>query len=202
MRPAMSVRHTQAFVPPFAPAFGQGSSSANADAFMAVPNTARARTAAPASLQAAASAPAQTGWLRDLLTRASEPGDSQSANMPTHASRAGNRAFESISLEMARYVDANALMDAWDRYKYGERYVFTPALYGAQGQQIFEDVRQRYYGDIDFRQTADSYMAEFEALLVEASRDDRPGEDSTRSYLMSDTGKVYTLIAHAAGRLG
>ena len=41
--------------------------------------------------------------------------------------------------------------------------------------------------------------AVFERLLAEVSRDDR---DSmlTKTYLTSETGKVYTMLAHASGR--
>jgi hypothetical protein len=45
----------------------------------------------------------------------------------------------------------------------------------------------------------DRYISEFERLLEEVSRDDR-GQAMTRSYLTSETGKVYTMLAHAAGR--
>ena len=50
------------------------------------------------------------------------------------------------------------------------------------------------------RQTVDRYVEEFERLLAEVSRDDR---DSmlTKTYLTSETGKVYTMLAHASGRL-
>ncbi|MBN4678741.1 hypothetical protein HUS71_25380, partial [Pandoraea nosoerga] len=42
---------------------------------------------------------------------------------------------------------------------------------------------------------------EFERLLDEVSRDER-GPAALRSHLVSETGLVYTLLAHAAGRLG
>ena len=42
-------------------------------------------------------------------------------------------------------------------------------------------------------------MQEFERLLTEVGRDDRDGT-MTRSYLTSDTGKVYTMFAHASER--
>ena len=53
--------------------------------------------------------------------------------------------------------------------------------------------------DGEFKQTVDRYVEEFERLLAEVSRDDR---DSmlTKTYLTSETGKVYTMLAHASGR--
>ena len=58
----------------------------------------------------------------------------------------------------------------------------------------------RYRGDREFKQTVDRYIGEFERLLEEVSQDER-GQATARSYLTSDTGKVYTMLAHAAGRL-
>ena len=47
----------------------------------------------------------------------------------------------------------------------------------------------------------DRYINEFEKLLDEVSRDDR-GPSALRNQLTSESGLVYTLLAHAAGRLG
>jgi hypothetical protein len=51
------------------------------------------------------------------------------------------------------------------------------------------------------KQTVDRYINEFERLLDEVSRDER-GPAALRGHLVSETGLVYTLLAHAAGRLG
>jgi hypothetical protein len=61
-------------------------------------------------------------------------------------------------------------------------------------------VARKYRTDRTFKQTADRYIAEFERLLDEVARDER--EPSVISdHLTSETGLVYTLLAHAAGRL-
>ena len=90
-------------------------------------------------------------------------------------------------------------MELWDRYKRGERNVFTRRLYTMQGQKTFDEIRNRYRGDREFKSTVDRYISEFERLLNEASEDER-GQAMARNYLTSDTGKVYTMLAHAAGR--
>ncbi|MFL5028826.1 MAG: hypothetical protein ACJ8E1_03060, partial [Xanthobacteraceae bacterium] len=77
--------------------------------------------------------------------------------------------------------------------------VFSRRLYTPQGQQTFDEIRKRYRGDRNFKHTVDRYIAEFERLLDEVSRDER-GAATARSYLVSETGKVYTMLAHAAGR--
>ena len=47
--------------------------------------------------------------------------------------------------------------------------------------------------------TVDRYVEEFERLLDQVARQDG-GHVLTKTYLTSDTGKVYTMLAHAAGR--
>jgi hypothetical protein len=102
-------------------------------------------------------------------------------------------------VDFARGVDHDAAAQVWDRYSKGERRIFTRSLYTMQGLQTFDEVRRRYRRDPDFRQTVERYLTEFERLLEDVAQDD-PEEVVVRTYLISDTGKVYTMLAHAAGR--
>jgi hypothetical protein len=150
------------------------------------------------------------GWLSDLLTRASRdegqaPVEAPRAAQPqpqrSERTRANSlESLDSISVDIARMIDHDAAVELWDRYKRGERNVFTRRLYTLQGQQTFDEIRRKYRSDTEFRQTVDRYVSEFERLIAEVSRDDR---DSVlaRTYLTSETGKVYTMLAHASGRL-
>ena len=112
--------------------------------------------------------------------------------------RHGLESLDSLAVDIARMIDHDAAAELWDRYKRGERNVFTRKLYTMQGQKAFEEIRKRYRADGDFRRTVDRYIGEFERLLEEVSRDDRD-QMLTRTYLTSETGKVYTMLAHAAG---
>jgi hypothetical protein len=141
------------------------------------------------------------GWLSDLLGRASRE-ESEPAAAPAPDSRQARRAMESLdslSVDIARMIDHDAAAELWDRYKRGERNVFTRRLYTMQGQKTFDEIRNRYRTDREFKSTVDRYIAEFERLLNEVSEDER-GQAMARNYLTSDTGKVYTMLAHAAGR--
>jgi len=141
-----------------------------------------------------------SGWLSDLLTRASREGGEP--GRPSEAPRAhGIESLDSISVDIARMIDPDAATELWERYKRGERNVFTRRLYTLQGQKAFDEIRKRYRSDRDFKGTVDRYIGEFERLLDEVSRGDR-GQQVARSYLTSETGKVYTMLAHAAGRFG
>ena len=149
------------------------------------------------------------GWLTDLLQRASRDDesivDSPREMVPREATRDERTAahsiesLDSLSVDIARMIDHNAAIELWDKYKRGERNVFTRRLYTLQGQKAFDDIARKYRADHEFRQTVDRYITEFERLLDEVSRDDR-GQVVARTYLTSETGKVYTMLAHAAGR--
>jgi hypothetical protein len=162
------------------------------------------RRAEAPSLSPAAPPPG-TGWLSDLLTRASqeepsrEPLRPQEPPQEERAARQSIESLDSLAVDIARMIDHDAAAELWDRYKRGERNVFTRKLYTMQGQRTFEEIRRKYRSDRDFMGTVDRYISEFERLLDEVSRDDR-GQVVARTYLTSETGKVYTMLAHAAGR--
>jgi len=169
------------------------------------------RTEAPA-LSPAQAGGGRTGWLSELLTRASHEAETPTREAPTRealpreappeAARPERHtidSLDSLAVDIARMIDHDAAAELWDRYKRGERNVLTRKLYTMQGQKAFEEIRKRYRSDGDFKRTVDRYIGEFERLLEEVSRDDR-GQMLARTYLTSETGKVYTMLAHAAGR--
>jgi len=139
-----------------------------------------------------------SGWLSDLLTRASRE-DSPPIAPPAGRGDERSDSLESLAVDVARMIDHEAAADLWERYKRGERGIFTRRLYTAQGQKAFDEIRRKYRADPEFRQTVEQYIHEFERLLDDVARGDR-GTAVARNYLTSDTGKVYTMLAHAAGR--
>jgi len=168
------------------------------------------------------------GWLSDLLLRASKDDETENETgkitetsakaggadrvdepssritTPGNGRNAGSTALDSlnaISVDIARMVDHAAVAAAWERFNRGETGVFTREIYTRQGQPTFEEIQRKYAREPEFRQTVDRYVEEFERLLREVARDDRD-RLLTRSYLVSETGKVYTMLAHASGRLG
>lgn len=158
------------------------------------------------------------GWLSGLLTRASREGEDPGHNgdrgalKPPAASkerappaddrnlRLGIDSVDSLSVDIARMIDDEVAADLWERRNRGERNVSWRRLYTPQGRKAFEEMRKRYKSDREFRDAADRYINEFDRLLGEVGHGNG-GPVVARNYITSEAGRVYTMLAHAAGRL-
>jgi Skp family chaperone for outer membrane proteins len=159
------------------------------------------RTEAP-PVSPAGSDQGRDGWLSDLLNRADTGGSNREVQRGRPPQQgAGGNPLESLSLDIGRLMDRNLAAEMWDRYQRGESKAFSKRLYTPAGQKAFDEVARKYRADRNFKQTVDRYITEFERLLDEVARDER-GPAVLRGHLTSETGLVYTLLAHAAGRLG
>lgn len=108
--------------------------------------------------------------------------------------------LNALSLDLAKALDHQAPDQLWERYRNGERNVFTRRLYTLRGQKLFDEVSYKYRNEASFRRDVDRYISDFEELLTKIYEQDR---DSMLidTYLSSETGKVYLMLAHASGRL-
>lgn len=191
------------------PARSEGASLLQAELRRA-PATPASRRAEPAERPAARSpsraentGEERDSWLSELLARASGDIDEEAPRSPRAAAPAPVAAPDSLddlSSDIARMVDHQAAVEMWERHNNGDSHVFSRRLYTLQGQQTFDALKRRYRADAGFRETVDRYVAEFERLIDQVSGDNR-GSTLARTYLTSDTGKVYTMLAHASGRL-
>jgi hypothetical protein len=159
------------------------------------------------SFEMAEAAPEQPsgGWVSDLLRRASKDDEEPAPRAPQRVDQPREplhtvESLNSLSVDIARAIDHEASIDLWDRYRRGERNVFTRRLYTLKGQQTFDEIKRKYENDSTFRASVDRYISDFERLLRDIAKNDRDNI-MTQTYLTSDTGKVYTMLAHAAGKL-
>jgi hypothetical protein len=151
------------------------------------------RPAAAGANPAPASDRGQPGWLSNLLAAGSR-------DEPEEAAK-GGETLEALSREIAGLIDNEAAMEMWDRWRRGDKGAVSRRLYTEAGQQAFDEIRRRFRADHEFRDATTRYVQEFERLLTKISYNDRDGSQ-WRAYLLSNTGKVYTILAHASGRLG
>ena len=136
----------------------------------------------------------QPGWLSNLLAAASR-------DEPEETASKGAETLEALSREISGLIDNGAAVEMWDRWRRGDTGAVSRRLYTEAGQQAFDELRRRFRADPQFRETTTRYMQEFERLLSKIGQNDRDGAQ-WRAYLLSNTGKVYTILAHASGKLG
>lgn len=153
-------------------------------------------------------APSQTRetWsLGDLLARASlEEEDGGRNRTSGYGSASQPRAAASAAFnlaDIAQALDPDTAAAVWQRYRSGERGLFTRQLYTIEGQTTFDEISRRMAQDAGFRAMAERYLADFERLLREADQKDPSGR-LVQNHLVAETGRVYLLLAHASGRLG
>jgi hypothetical protein len=184
---------------------------ARSEAPAPAPARSASRPAAPAPRPAAATGSEDDrGWVSDLLRRASrdEEGGSEANGEATAAPAApaqvngapsASGPLNLVAADIAKAIDHDAAVELWERQKRGESNLFTRRLYTLQGQQTFDEIRRKYQRDGEFKTAVDRYIADFEKLLAEVGRNSKD-RNATNGYLISDTGKVYTMLAHASGR--
>ncbi len=152
----------------------------------------------PASGRAASDS--REGWsLGDLLARASLDEDGG----PSHAGGGGAQGRTAFNLDLeaiARALDPATASAVWSRLRAGQRGVMVRSIYSDRGRHIFDEVNQRCRTDVDLSRAISRYLADFERAVSESDLRDPSGR-LTQSQLVSDAGRVYLFLAHAAGRL-
>ncbi|MGE4373953.1 MAG: hypothetical protein AB7E29_13845 [Xanthobacter sp.] len=104
-----------------------------------------------------------------------------------------------LSAEIGQLVDARALSEAWDRYLRGDRKAFIGRIYTPQGRKTYDALRRRYREEQSFRTAMEHALSTFDEVLDKVSVNDK-GFVATKAQLNSDKGRVYTMLAQAAGR--
>src|SRR5690606_34181207 len=138
------------------------------------------------------------GWkLGDLLARASEEEQERASAAATQSAPPPDPGINVPGI--ARSRDATTAAAIWSRFRTGQRGIMVRSIYSNEGRAIFDDVQRRYRAEAPFKSTVDRYLLDFEHVLREADQQDTSGR-LTQSYVVSDGGRVYLFLAHAAGR--
>ncbi|WP_019221980.1 hypothetical protein [Bartonella senegalensis] len=149
----------------------------------------------------------QNKWVSNLLERASReetfydetPDDAVFAPVQTK-SRPVSSSLNLLAAGIVQAIKHNAIVELWDHYRHGQENIVLDRLYTLNGKAIFETIKKKYTSDVNFKNSVNQYITDFEKLLRDVSRSSG-SSNSVRKYLISDTGKVYTMLAHASGRI-
>jgi len=150
------------------------------------------------------------GWgIPDLLAAAGRHAEQSAqplARKPQSDSEFHRTSLQVIETLQALAIDLNQALEEspspelWQRYQDGERNVFARRLYNMAGRQLYDRIAVKYRGEEEFKENVDRFVDLFEKLLEGASARDRD-KILVETYLTSDTGKVYLILAQANGRL-
>jgi hypothetical protein len=152
--------------------------------------------------------PAETndskGWNMSTLLAAVENGETREKDLrPASAAALGalEASLADMAIDLAAF-DAGPVPgeDEWRRYLAGDRSVFARRLAEAIDSDAMNRIVNLYRENKKFRDAADAYIADFEALLDRAKEGDGGGL-LTSTMLSADTGKIYLALAYALGRL-
>lgn len=146
----------------------------------------------------------QKPWEMSTLLSAVDSSDGKQRElMPAAAAALG--ALEAALADIAIDLDAINIGPAsdeetWRRYLSGDRTAFARRLAGTIDANAINRIATLNRENARFREAANTYMAEFEAMLARAREGDNGGL-LTSTMLSADTGKIYLAIAYALGRL-
>ncbi|WP_455475477.1 hypothetical protein [Bartonella sp. B17] len=149
----------------------------------------------------------QNKWVSNLLKRVSyeEEGYGTTAEDPIFSpvqtkSHPENESLNSLAKSILRAINHNAIVELWDHYRHGQINIVPEHLYTLNGKTTFEMIKKKYMGDITFKRSVNQYITDFEKVLRDVARNSGNSR-SVQKYLVSDTGKVYTMLAHVSGRI-
>ncbi len=101
---------------------------------------------------------------------------------------------------LARALDGATAAAIWQRLRAGQRGIMVRSIYSADGRQVFDEVARRYPVDPNLQATINRYITDFERILRDTEARDSSGH-LAQSHMTSTMGRVYLLLAHAAGRI-
>ena len=175
-------------VPPEPPAPAPAQRQIAAPAVQQPQEPSRGRQAAPRS-----TGDNREGWsLGDLLARASTQDEEQSA-----ASQPAPFQLD-VGL-ISRAIDTATASAIWNRFRAGQRNIMVRSIYTPEIRIVFDEIARRIKSDAGLAQTVQRYLTDFERIIKEADARDPSGR-LAHTHLVSDTGRVYLFLAHAAGR--
>lgn len=102
--------------------------------------------------------------------------------------------------KIAGAIDTPTAARIWGQYRKGERGLFSRQIYTNEGRATFDEISRRFQHEPGFQVTVNRYLTDFERYLQEAQAKDASGS-TVETYLTSETGRVYLLLAHVAGRI-
>lgn len=153
---------------------------------------------APSRGRGASQQETREGWsLGDLLARASHEDEAPAPAPEPPPAPAPVRLDVGM---IARALDQATAGAIWNRIRAGQRNVLVRSIYAPEARTLFDEISTRVKTDNDLAQSIFRYLSDFERIIKEAEARDTTGR-TAQTHLVSETGRVYLFLAHAAGRI-
>jgi hypothetical protein len=110
-----------------------------------------------------------------------------------------NERLQSLAVDMNRVLETTISEEDWRRFNKGETGIFVRKMLGFREKAKLNIIRDKYQRDTEFRDYVNRYLNDFDDLLESAQRLDQESLLRT-TFLASDVGKVYMVLARALGR--
>ena len=106
--------------------------------------------------------------------------------------------MHSASIDVGKILSDEVDDKAWSAYLKGDRGVFTRRAARLMGNADARAIDAHYESDLEFQQSVNRYVHDFEAMLRRVGAD-RDGGAMAVTLMGSDMGKLYAALAHVAG---
>ena len=106
--------------------------------------------------------------------------------------------MHSASIDVGKILSDEVDDKAWSAYLKGDRGVFTRRAARLMGNAEARSIDAHYESDLEFQQSVNRYVHDFEAMLRRVTAD-RDGGAMAVTLMGSDMGKLYAVLAQVAG---
>ncbi|MDO8352849.1 MAG: hypothetical protein Q7T14_05255, partial [Aestuariivirga sp.] len=145
---------------------------------------------------------ASTSWRDAAIESPSKPQAKKAAegNGVPREVESLTQELNSVARDIVDVLEDGLPAELEKRYNKNERHVYTQRLYEGRGKRLQKNIAMRYENDRPTRNQVDNYVKLFERLLDTVSEAPQ-GNQMVEACLMSESGKIYVMLAEACGRI-
>ena len=142
-----------------------------------------------------------TSWREDAMESLNKPQTKKSLEkgVPREVESL-TQELNSTARDIVDVLEDGLPADLEKRFNKSEKHVYTQRLYEARGKRLQKTIATRYESDRSVRNQVDAYVKQFERLLDTVSEAPQ-GNQMVEACLMSESGKIYVMLAEACGRI-
>ena len=104
-----------------------------------------------------------------------------------------------IAKEIVNEINKNELASMWAGYNKNQTNISEESLYTKRGITLLKEIQKQYAINKKFHNNAEQFMKQFEKILKHISDAKQP--NGVFNALQTNNGKIYTMLAHAAGKI-